>query len=81
MTHEPPSGTAKPRDLFSPILELFSDKNVAVVVVSFGAIQGARNWLEQTECGFPMFLDPERKLYKAFGLHRSLAKARTNIGF
>lgn len=44
------------------------------MVVSFGVVEGADKWLEDTGCKFPMFLDPERKLYRNFGLHRSLAK-------
>eukprot|EP00095_Tigriopus_kingsejongensis_P006984 maker-scaffold641_size121017-snap-gene-0.19 protein:Tk06984 transcript:maker-scaffold641_size121017-snap-gene-0.19-mRNA-1 annotation:"selenoprotein l" len=47
---------------------------IAVVVVSFGVQTGADNWLKETGCNLPMFLDPDRKLYRAFGLHRSLAK-------
>lgn len=47
---------------------------LAVVVVSFGLQTGAENWLQETGCQLPMFLDPDRKLYRAFGLHRSLAK-------
>ena len=54
-----------------------ADSKVAVAVVSFGVVEGADKWLADTGCKYPMFLDPERKLYRKFGLHRSLAKEKT----
>lgn len=45
--------------------------------ICFGDIffqSGARLWLEQTKCPFPMFIDNDRKLYQAFGLKRSVFK-------
>ena len=44
------------------------------MIVSFGVQEGAENWLKETNCQFPMFLDHDRSLYQAFGLHRSLSK-------
>ncbi|KAF6035963.1 sell [Bugula neritina] len=49
-------------------------RSANVVVISFGVIQGARKWLEETSCPFTLLLDPERKLYKYVGLQRSLYK-------
>jgi hypothetical protein len=51
---------------------------VAVVVISFGALEGAEAWLKETKCPFPMFLDLKRSLYRVFGLHRSLLKVCSN---
>lgn len=45
-----------------------------VVVVSFGVKEGAQKWKEDTKCPFPMYLDTDRNLYRAFGLNRSLSK-------
>uniref|UniRef100_A0A3Q0RQ52 Selenoprotein L n=1 Tax=Amphilophus citrinellus TaxID=61819 RepID=A0A3Q0RQ52_AMPCI len=48
--------------------------NIQVVVVSFGCQEGASHWLQQTGCQYDMLLDPERKVYGAFGLGASLKK-------
>jgi len=45
-----------------------------VVVVSFGSLQGAAGWLKDTGCKLEMFLDPDRSLYRALGLPRSVSK-------
>uniref|UniRef100_A0A3B4TKZ1 Selenoprotein L n=1 Tax=Seriola dumerili TaxID=41447 RepID=A0A3B4TKZ1_SERDU len=45
-----------------------------VLVVSFGSLEGAQLWLEQTGCTFDMLLDPQRKIYRSFGLGSSYAK-------
>lgn len=49
-------------------------RSARVVVVSFGKVAGARLWLEQTGCTFDLLLDPQRKVYKSFGLGSSYAK-------
>uniref|UniRef100_A0A3Q3GFB6 Selenoprotein L n=1 Tax=Kryptolebias marmoratus TaxID=37003 RepID=A0A3Q3GFB6_KRYMA len=43
-------------------------------LVSFGGVEGAQLWLEQTGCTFEMLLDPQRKVYRSFGLGASYAK-------
>ncbi|XP_028251833.1 uncharacterized protein LOC114427827 [Parambassis ranga] len=48
--------------------------SLQVVVVSFGCEEGASHWLQDTGCHYDMLLDPERKLYAAFGLGASLRK-------
>lgn len=45
-----------------------------VLVVSFGSLQGATSWLQDTSCSLDMFLDPDRSLYCGFGLRRSVTK-------
>lgn len=35
----------------------------------------ARAWLQETGAPFPLWLDPERRAYRAFGLERSLLRA------
>ena len=44
------------------------------MVISFGIEKGAKIWLEETKCIFPMFLDHERTFYESFGLQRSIEK-------
>uniref|UniRef100_A0A671WFD9 Selenoprotein L n=1 Tax=Sparus aurata TaxID=8175 RepID=A0A671WFD9_SPAAU len=48
--------------------------SIEVVVVSFGCQEGALHWLQETGCQYDMLLDPERKVYAAFGLGASLKK-------
>ncbi|XP_071353589.1 prostamide/prostaglandin F synthase-like [Trachinotus anak] len=48
--------------------------SMEVVVVSFGCQQGASHWLQETDCQYDMLLDPDRKIYTAFGLEASLKK-------
>ncbi|XP_059209191.1 prostamide/prostaglandin F synthase-like isoform X2 [Centropristis striata] len=47
---------------------------IKVVVVSFGCQEGASHWLQETGCQYDMLLDPERKVYAAFGLGAYLKK-------
>lgn len=49
-------------------------RSVRVLVVSFGGVEGAQVWREQTGCTFDMLLDPQRKVYRSFGLGSSYAK-------
>ncbi|XP_054470258.1 uncharacterized protein LOC129103698 [Anoplopoma fimbria] len=48
--------------------------SIEVVVVSFGCNEGASHWLQETSCQYDMLLDPERKMYAAFGLGASVKK-------
>ena len=52
----------------------FRRKHIAVMVISFGVEKGAKIWLDETKCTFPMLLDQERTLYASFGLQRSIEK-------
>ena len=42
------------------------------VVISFSDEFWAQGWLEDTQSPFPLLLDPEREVYKAYGLQRSV---------
>jgi peroxiredoxin len=46
-----------------------------VVTISFGTPYWARIWLEESRSPYPLFLDPERAAYKAYGLERSLLRS------
>lgn len=41
-----------------------------MVVVTFGAILGAQQWLQDTNCAFPYYTNPGATLYKTLGLKR-----------
>jgi len=47
---------------------------IKVVVVSFGNQTGAEQWLKDTGCNLPLYLDEERLLYCKLGLGRSVGK-------
>ena len=65
--------------IFVLTIEEFFRKHIAVIVISFGVPMGAKIWLEDTKCPFPMFLDHDRALYESFGLQRSIEKVRFSI--
>lgn len=50
----------------------FGRLNVQVLVISFGTEYWAKVWLEETGAPFPLLLDPERRVYRAYGLGRSV---------
>lgn len=45
------------------------------MVVTFESVEGSKNWIRETSCNFPVFIDPDRKLYSLFGLSRSIYKS------
>jgi hypothetical protein len=45
-----------------------------VILISFGTLEGAQRWLQETESPFIMLLDHERKVYSHLGLRTSPAK-------
>jgi len=49
--------------------------NVEVLIISFGTLPAAERWLEETCNPFRLLLDPERTVYEAYGLERSLARS------
>lgn len=53
----------------------FAALNTNIVAISFGTPYWAQAWLEETGVDFPIWLDPDRKAYQAFGLERSLGRA------
>ncbi|KAM4713193.1 uncharacterized protein FYW61_020296 [Anableps anableps] len=53
---------------------LLEARSVRVLVVSFGSVEGAQLWLEQTGCTFEMLMDSQRKVYRSFGLGSSFSK-------
>jgi len=53
------------------VQEEFERLNVEVLIISFGTLTSVQAWLEETCSPFHLLLDPERKVYNAYGLERS----------
>ena len=49
--------------------------NVKVLILSFGTLPAAQAWLEETCSPFELLLDPERRVYEAYGLERSALRS------
>ena len=45
--------------------------NVQVLVIGFGMVTRARTWLKETCDLFPLLLDPEREVYRIYGVKES----------
>jgi alkyl hydroperoxide reductase subunit AhpC len=54
-----------------------ADLGTEVLIVSFADEQPARAWLQETGVRFPLLLDPQRRVYRAYGLERSVARTWT----
>lgn len=52
----------------------FEKRGTRIVLISFGEEHWARAFLEETGSPFPLLLDPQMESYRAFGLHRSVAR-------
>ena len=50
---------------------LFRQRDTEVLVISFGTLEDARRWIEETCSPFTMLLDPDREVYRMYGLGRS----------
>ncbi len=48
-----------------------------ILIVAFADEPRARLWLRETDTRFPILLDPERRVYRAYGLERSVARSWT----
>jgi len=53
----------------------FERLNSRVLIVTFGTLPAAQAWLEETCAPFQLILDPERTVYDAYGLERSLRRS------
>lgn len=56
---------------FVPLQPEFEALNTNIVAISFGIEYWARAWLEETQSPFPIWLDPERVSYQAYGMGTS----------
>jgi peroxiredoxin Q/BCP len=52
-----------------------NELNTQVLLISFGTLPAAQAWLEETCAPFRLLLDPERVVYRAYGLERSLLRS------
>jgi len=55
--------------------EKFRTLGARVVLVSFGPPPLAARWLRETAAPFSLWLDPERRAYRAYGVDRSLFRS------
>ena len=46
-----------------------------MLLLSFGQERQAGNWIQETKAPFPLLLDKERSVYRAYGLERSFVKS------
>lgn len=56
-------------------LEELEQTNSQVLIITFGSLVGAQAWLEETCPPFQLLLDPERKVYQAYGLECSIFRS------
>ena len=47
---------------------------VRVLLLTFGRESQARRWIQETKAPFPLLLDPDRNVYRAYGLNRSFVR-------
>jgi alkyl hydroperoxide reductase subunit AhpC len=55
----------------------FAHLGTDILIVSFADEERARLWLRETGTRFPLLLDPDRRVYRAYGLERSVARTWT----
>jgi peroxiredoxin len=56
-------------------LEELEQTNTQVLIITFGSRQGAQIWLKETCSPFRLLMDPDRKVYHAYGLERSFLRS------
>lgn len=56
-------------------LEELHALDTSVLVISFGTFRGAQRWMEETCTPFKLLLDPDRVVYRMYGLERSLRRS------
>ncbi len=53
----------------------FQELNTKVVIISFGTNVAANTWLQETCTPFELLRDPDRTVYRAYGLERSFLRS------
>ncbi|MBW6466663.1 MAG: redoxin domain-containing protein [Brevefilum sp.] len=53
----------------------FNQANTQVIIVTFGSLPAIQQWMKETCVTFEVLFDPERAVYKAYGLERSWLRA------
>jgi len=62
-------------DELEMIKEDLLDESCAVLIVNYGDEEGARKFITETGCSFPIALDPKRETYKMLRFVKSVAQA------
>ena len=52
---------------------------IAPLIIAFTPYEHVQEWLDQTECPFPAYVDASRALYTTFGLPRSLLTLKSSV--
>lgn len=53
----------------------FARQNTQVLLLGFDSPRRVQGWLQRTGVTFPFLLDPEREVYRAYGLERSILRS------
>jgi peroxiredoxin len=56
-------------------LDELEQTNTQILIITFGSMLGAQTWLKETCSPFRLLLDPDRKVYQAYGLERSFLRS------
>ncbi len=56
-------------------IDKLQDLNTKVIIISFGTFPSVQAWLKETCTSFQVLLDPEREVYRAYGLERSFFRS------
>lgn len=58
------------------------DQSCGVIVVTFGGEEGAKKWMSDTGCTYPLVIDSNRDIYKLLGLgNTSVEKSNNTSGY
>ncbi|HSR54392.1 MAG TPA: peroxiredoxin-like family protein [Acidobacteriota bacterium] len=55
--------------------EQFQEHDVQIVLIAFGSPHWARIFVDEVGVDYPMLLDPEKEVYRAYGFERSMLRA------
>ncbi|MDP1715802.1 MAG: peroxiredoxin-like family protein [Anaerolineales bacterium] len=53
----------------------FSQLNTRVFIISFGTLPALHKWMNETCASFDVLFDPDRNVYRAYQLERSLLRS------
>jgi peroxiredoxin len=55
--------------------DAFQAQNTKVLIITFGTLPAAQNWLKETCSSFRLVLDAQREIYRAYDLKRSFLRS------
>lgn len=66
---------------FSPHADALTERDVAVLAIGSGTAAMARDFLETHPVSFPVYCDPKKRTFAAFGMHRRLGLGLRSASF